>query len=175
MQVRGRKQKDKWTGSKHVSHILRKAPERRDIWVYFRDAMWSYGVRIGRLLGCVQPLHHSAIPQIYLPAKRKRVKLLKKDFTAVVEVTYATWNLFSSKRGGTAAHPAGCNTMPENSIALDSCAWILKVRRGTTRVFILLYGANQPYEHEHKLRQTLSRWHLAGRLGRTARARTRIL
>jgi len=28
-QVRGRKQEDKWTGSKHVSHILKKAPEER--------------------------------------------------------------------------------------------------------------------------------------------------
>lgn len=48
--------------------------------------MWawrSYGASIGRPLGCVQLLHHSAIPQIYFhPPSRGGggVKLLGKGF-----------------------------------------------------------------------------------------------
>lgn len=139
VRVRGRKQEDKWASSKHVSHILKKAPERRDIRAYFRGAMWSYGAPIGRLLGRVQPLHHSAIPQIYLPAKRKRVKLLKKDFTAVVEVT-----LLETYFHPGAASPAVTRRQKIRLRSIRVHEYLKSTQRYGTRIYLALWGKPNP-------------------------------
>lgn len=80
-------------GSKHISHILEKAPERRDIRAYFRrkgerkrekesnmELRRTYWPAFRFAFSpCIIPRFR----KIYLPAKRKRVKLLREDFTAV--------------------------------------------------------------------------------------------
>lgn len=164
MRRRKRKDGEARAGSKHISHILEEAPERGEIYerTFAKQCLQSYGARIGRPLGCVQLLHHSAIPQIYFrPSERRGLSYWEKDFTTVSRSYVAILPKLISIRAGIPRVRLGSAIRGmEIRLAPDPCVHALKVseREAVARVFILLYGANQPYERKHKLHQTPTAW-----------------